>query len=90
MESAPPPRASLLRTFALEVPVDAGAEDDLIIHEHQSPPGETFLRARITEVMPQLTEALRMRISIAVERALGQMFEELYEQAAANMERQAE
>lgn len=74
-----PASASLTRYFNLEVPKDCGRDDDLVLRDMDS--NERF-EARMAELVPVPTAALQMRISMAVERIIGDALNKLL--ASAN------
>ena len=80
--SASPANARVERAFGLEVPEDCGHEDDLIFQDLQS---DEVLEARVTELIPVLSAALQMRVSMAVERILGEAFAEMHSRAAETL-----
>lgn len=80
--SASPANARVERAFALEVPEDCGREDDLIIQDLQA---DEVLEARVTELIPVPSAALQMRVSMAVERILGEAFAEMHSRAAETL-----
>jgi len=73
--SASPANAQVDRTYGLEVPRDCGREDDLII---QNLATHELLEARVTELIPVPSAALQMRVSMAVERILGEALAEMH------------
>lgn len=72
--SSPSP-AHTSRTFGLEVPIDCGREDDIIIRNLDT---QEIFGAHITDLIPEISNALRMRISIWVEKVLGKALVDLY------------
>jgi hypothetical protein len=80
----PPVEASATQTFVVEVPKDAGAEDDLVIRDLVG--GERF-QARITELLPVPAVTLQMRLRMFVERAITTVLEKVRVDAARRMNR---
>jgi Fic family protein len=80
-----PAAARVFRSFALLVPRDAGAEDDIQLRElpqdelamlKEFPQGEVFT-ARMDELRPVVSGTLSIRVSIFVERLLSEMLGKL-------------
>jgi hypothetical protein len=82
--SAGPANAVVSRTFGLEVPVDCGLDDDLIIQclEKREP-----FEARMTEITPVVSASLQMRLAMWVDKTLGELLDELYRTAQGSFER---
>ncbi len=68
--------------FTLEVPRDCGLDDDIIIRGLQT--NESF-EARITELIPVVSAVLQMRMSIAVQRIIGELISELKGRASESL-----
>jgi Fic family protein len=62
----PPVAESSSREFGISVPVDAGRDDDVSLVELDT--ARRLFTARVSELLPSPTAALRMRISIAAQR----------------------
>lgn len=73
-----PAQAGVSRTFSLEVPRDCGSDDDVVVRDVKT--NESF-EARMTELVPSAAAALQMRLSIAVERIIRELVNELREKA---------
>lgn len=82
LQAHPPAQSAVNKTYILEVPIDCGNDDDLIIRDIRS--NETFT-ARMSEVFPTPTVALKIRLDIAVRRILGESLNELTKRAAASL-----
>jgi len=78
-------QAAVSLSFALEVPRDAAADDDLIIRNNIT--GEEAFTARVSECTPTLSAAVLIRIKMFVQRMLEESLQELSAQAAANLGR---
>jgi hypothetical protein len=74
LHSDRPASAKIARNFGLLVPKDAGAEDDIQLRA--LPQGEEFV-ARLDELRPTVSGTLFIRVSIFVERTIGEMLSEL-------------
>lgn len=74
-----PVSESLSREFGVVVPTDAGREDDVSLVDLDTQ--RRVFNARLSELIPSPTAALRMRISIAAQRVLGELVHELVGQA---------
>ena len=77
--SIPPASAEFDMNFIIEVPRDCGQADDLLLRNLQI---DSTFTARMTELLPKPTAALRMRLSIAVQRNLSEAFKQLQIRAA--------
>lgn len=82
MQTKAPASANVTRVFQIEIPKDCGAEDDLVIHQINTP--EAF-EARITELIPSPAVSLEMRISISVRRFVSEALAELKEKAVKSL-----
>jgi hypothetical protein len=80
----PPVEASATHMFVVEVPKDAGVEDDLVIRGLVG--GERF-QARIAELIPVPAVTLQMRLRMFVERAITTVLEKVRTDAARRMNR---
>jgi Fic family protein len=80
----PPVEASATHMFVVEVPKDAGVEDDLVIRGLVG--GERF-QARIAELLPVPAVTLQMRLRMFVERAITTVLEKVRADAARRMNR---
>lgn len=79
-----PADADLTRSFGVEVPKDCGIDDDLIIRNLDS---NAVFEVRVTLLFPEAKSALRMRISIWVQRVVGEMIRDLVKLAARSLHR---
>jgi Fic family protein len=77
-----PADANMTRSFGVEVPRDCGVDDDLTIRDLSS--NELF-EARVTALLPEPNTALRMRLSIWVQRIVGELLRELSTAAARSL-----
>lgn len=84
LSTTPPAHASVSREFSLEVPRDCGKDDDIIIRDIQT--NELF-EARMAELVPNASAVLQMRVSIAVQRTIRELTEELREKAEQSLRR---
>jgi hypothetical protein len=64
-----PVRADVDLNFVVTVPLDAGRDDDVTLVDVQTQ--RRVFSARLSELLPEPTAALKMRISIGVQRILG-------------------
>ncbi len=85
VQTAPPANVRVDLVFGLEVPKDCGPGDELRVVDVGGDLGEC--RARMSELLPGPTGALRMRVRIAVEGMLGQALERLVASAAKEVNR---
>ncbi len=85
ISTKPPAAAGVRSVFTLEVPRDCGLDDDIIIRSLQT--NESF-EARITELMPVVSAVLQMRMSIAVQRIIGELISELKGKASDSLDDQ--
>jgi len=83
--SEQPLHTSVSRSFQLEVPKDCGDDDDLVIRGLNS---NELLEARIAELMPAPTAALQMRLTIWIDKILGDAVDELSRMAASLLKSQ--
>ena len=79
-----PADANLIRSFGLEVPKDCGVDDDLTIQGFES---HELFEARVTTLLPEPNTALRMRLSIWVQKIVGELLAELSGVAATSLRR---
>jgi len=79
LEAEEPLSASVRRRFGLAVPTDAGRDDDASIVDLGTQ--TRVFSARMAELVPDITAALRMRMSIAIQRVLGESIDALVRQA---------
>ncbi|MEK6303471.1 MAG: Fic family protein [Acidobacteriota bacterium] len=77
-----PADAKLTRSFGVEVPKDCGVDDDLTIQDLNS---HELFEARVTALLPEPNTALRMRLSIWVQKLVGEMLAELSAAAAESL-----
>lgn len=80
-----PARGYVRRKYRLEVPKDANEQAGPLIRSPAT--GEAF-EARVEEVVPVVSTAVQMRLSMFVERLLGSALAELAEQARLELEKQ--
>jgi Fic family protein len=64
-----PVQADVHATFMVTVPLDAGRDDDVTMVDLETQ--RRVFSARLSELLPEPTAALKMRISIGVQRILG-------------------
>jgi hypothetical protein len=83
--SSAPARANSSLTFNLEVAKDCDIEDSLVLY---NPKKNDIFEARITELIPTLTPALLLRLSMRVKGILGEAIVELTKQAAESLRNQ--
>jgi Fic family protein len=83
VESSSPLGEQVFRQFGITVPLDAGREDDVSLYEMAAQ--RNMFTARLTELIPNASAALRMRLSIAVQRVLGEVLHELVQKAEKRM-----
>lgn len=86
LTSSAPATAAVSLSYWLLVPKDCGREDDLLI---ESPGGKDVFGARITEVIPRMSAALQMRMSIFVQRILREALAQLLQQARKQIGRKS-
>lgn len=77
--SIPPALAQFKMVYVVEVPKDCGKWDDLLLRNLDL---DFTFTARMTELVPNPTAALRVRLSIAVQRNLSEAFRHLQIRAA--------
>ncbi|MDQ3821216.1 MAG: hypothetical protein M3362_26535, partial [Acidobacteriota bacterium] len=77
-----PAQAGLVMNFALEVPKNCDVEDEFIIRSMET--NQTF-EARINELLPVVSPALLMRMTIAAEGIMTKAIPRLVDQAIAAM-----
>jgi Fic family protein len=70
VQIGPPHQQSSSREFGISVPLDAGKDDDVSLVELDT--SRRVFTARMSELVPSPTAALRMRISIAAQRIWGE------------------
>lgn len=83
--SKAPARAAVTLRFHLEVPKDAGKEDDVVIWSMDTK--ERF-NARMGELVPTLSVALQMRLSMFVQKLLGDALTRLVTRAQKAIQNQ--
>jgi Fic family protein len=84
VNSAPPAQAEVSWIYLLEVPNDCNTEDTLVLHRYN---GDDAIEARITDLHPQVSTALEMRLFIAVRRIIGELLNELDQKALTALRR---
>jgi Fic family protein len=78
--STPAPSSAWVeRSFGVEVPMDCGLEDDLVLQDLKS---KELFETRVTALIPEPNTAVRMRLSIWVEKILGEMVALLHRRAS--------
>jgi Fic family protein len=77
-----PANAALKMQFTLEVPKNCDVEDEFVVRDIQT--GQTF-EARMNELVPHLSPALQMRMTIAAEGIMTKAIPRLVEMAVAAM-----
>lgn len=82
LTSISPADGEVVFSLALEVPKDCGSDDEIILF-HQST-RETY-EARISEILPEVTETLRMRIHLWAKRIMGRALDQLRERAEGSL-----
>lgn len=82
LRTARPADARITRRFGIEVPMDSSPDEDLTIHDLTS--NELF-EARVTTLLPEANTAFRMRLSIWVQRVVGELLRELSSEAARSL-----
>lgn len=80
LSSQAPADAAVQRRFLLKVPRDANDQVGPIIRC-----GEATFQTRMTEIAPNFSESLKMRLSIFVERLVGEAASELSEKARESL-----
>lgn len=85
LSSKAPAEASSVRRFVLEVPKDADQQVGPVVRGIDT---ADSLQARVEEVMPSVNSAVHMRLSMFVERLLGDALNELSDKAKSEMQRQ--
>jgi Fic family protein len=73
-----PAPASVSHTFSLEVPRDCGKDDDLVLRNVRT---EEVFEARVSELVPSISAAFQMRLSMAAERVVSDALRELSKSA---------
>ena len=73
--TAAPAQASVLRTYDLSVPRDCDHDDDFVLVRDNLK--SDSVEARITELLPQASPALQMRLNIAALRIISEALSEL-------------
>ncbi len=71
---------SLSLAFSYEVPKDSGTEDEIIINNNEK---KIVFEARITELIPEISPALRIRINMTCERIYKSLVRKLADSAKA-------
>jgi len=74
LKTKPPATAELNKLFAVEVPKDAGSEDNVVVQEVG---GERHLEARIRDVLPSPSAQLQIRVALWAEAIARSALEEL-------------
>lgn len=77
-----PADANLTRSFGVEVPKDCGLDDDLTLQNITS---HELFEARVSSLLPEPNTALRMRLSIWVQKIVGVLLAELSTEAAKSL-----
>jgi Fic family protein len=75
--AAPPAGVQIVSEVQAEVPKDPGGEDDLILRTLQDLNSVDTLAVRVNEAVPDLTDSVRMRLSIFAERTVRRALERL-------------
>ena len=83
--TASPADASVHRTYSLSVPLDCDHDDDFILSRENL--REDSVEARITELLPQASPALHMRLNIAALRIVSEALNELQTAASKRLKR---
>ena len=71
--STPPAQAQVSRSYGLLLPRDAAGDDDIQLFANAS----DIFAARIDEIMPAVSGALRIRLSMFAERVVGELLHQL-------------
>ncbi|HYH83260.1 MAG TPA: Fic family protein [Longimicrobium sp.] len=82
MEASAPAWANVAKGFAVELPVDPDAEDEVLLLSDAV--AEPFT-ARLRELLPASSTVLQMRLGVFIRRVLGQMLAELREKAVTSL-----
>jgi len=69
-----PVGASVVRDFSVEVPIDCGREDDLLLHDLKR---SAHLEVRITDLLPSPSPQLLIRVKLWAEGVVRSMLDEL-------------
>jgi len=80
LSTAAPAKTELVRSVTLEVPKDAGAEDDLILRCLQT---DDVFEARMPEAHPALAGTVQLRLSVFVHGFLGRAIAEIAQTASS-------
>ena len=78
LSTDPPASAVVNYQYNLEVPKDCGRSDDIILRDKEH---EQIFEARASELIPNPTAALQMRIRLAVKKIIRNALTELYNKA---------
>jgi len=73
-----PAGAEVSRSFGVEVPLDCGLDDDLVIQDLKS---KELFETRVRALIAEPRTAVRMRMSLWVERILAEMVDLLHQRA---------
>jgi Fic family protein len=84
LNTPPPATAQFTSLFNVEVPMDCGTLDDLFIKNNDN---QKVFEARITELIPQPTSSLQMRITIGVGKVIASGMLQLKESAYKKLSR---
>lgn len=79
----PPVQAAVSQHFYMEVPLDAGPDDEVFIRNGSNT--NEFFPARMSDIWPNLRDAVHLRLSIFVEKIFGEALGEVHAQAAARL-----
>lgn len=82
IETSAPAEAKQIISFSVAAPRDCGREDDLVI---EAQPGKNPVEARLSEVLPKPSEALRMRLSMWARGTFAVVLADLHRSAEANL-----
>jgi len=83
LSTASPANASLHRIYSLSVPTDCDHDDDFVLAREDVKADS--VEARITELLPQASPALQMRLNIAALRIVSEALDELQTAASNNL-----
>lgn len=85
LSSAEPFRASVHRSFQVEVPNDAKGADNVLIRCLDS---DDIFEAAVSELSPEPNASVRMRLSVWSDKLIAEALNELSTRAAALLNRQ--
>jgi hypothetical protein len=85
LSTVSPADAQISQIYILEVPEDCDREEEITIRRHDL---KDTVEARISEILPNVSMSLEMRLSIVVKRILAEMIQELSELAVNTLKRQ--